>query len=216
MPVLKVTENDLDAENTECTICLEKLSPGDSALRIPCGHLFHEDCVRTWLQSSNQCPMCRYELPTEDAGLEKGRRERMASRKPRLTLKSLSSRCVRELKYLARHFGVSINGCIEKQELVNAIVESGKVDLVPDGAETEEESSSSTLAAEAEVCPAIDATKSTKNKALLAITDGEPIIQSFLGDHRPLATTLSKQDCTVLTGPLARNAGNQDAFASAM
>jgi hypothetical protein len=136
MPVLKVTENDLEEENSECTICLEKLSAGDSALRIPCGHIFHEDCVRKWLQSNNQCPMCRYELPTDDASSEQGRRERMMNRKPRLTLKALSGRCSRELKYLARHLGVSINGCLEKHEIVNAIVESGCVDIMPAAVET--------------------------------------------------------------------------------
>lgn len=215
MPILKVTEKDLDAENTECTICLEKLAVGDSALRIPCGHVFHEDCVRTWLQSNNQCPMCRYELPTDEASLEPGRRERMANRKPRLTLKVLSDRCIRELKYLARHLGVSINGCIEKQELVNAIVESGKVDIIPCAAENDtlEEQSSSTSSSDAE--EVIDAQTTINTGALLAITDGEPIIQSFLGDHRPLAA-LSKQACTVLTRPLGRNACITEASANDM
>lgn len=212
MPVLKVSEEDLDAVNNECTICLEKLTAGDSALRIPCGHLFHEDCVRTWLQSNNQCPMCRYELPSEDASLEQGRRERMADRKPRITLKTLSSRCVRELKYLARHLGVSAAGCIEKQELVNAIADSGKIEIIPSAAEDDREEenvgdaqscSSSSLHRDNTKADCSPSNKNFASEALLAITDGEPIIPSFLGDHRPLAA-LSKRASSVLTGPLAR------------
>lgn len=212
MPVLKVCEEDLDAESNECTICLEKLNAGESALRIPCGHLFHEDCVRTWLQSNNQCPMCRYELPTEDASLEQGRRERMADRKPRITLKMLSSRCVRELKYLARHLGVSAAGCIEKQELVSAIADSGKIDIIPGVAEDDRQeeslqdvqnSSLSTLHGDDAKADCSPSNRNFVSEALLAITDGEPIIPSFLGDHRPLAA-LSKRASSVLTGPLAR------------
>lgn len=130
MPILKVTERDIQ-ECDECVICLEKLAIGEPMLRIPCGHLFHDACARSWLKSSNQCPTCRYELPTGNVEFEDGRRERMATRKPRLAVEDLSARSVRELRFLAQHLGVSILGCLEKHELVDAILSSGQVDTTP-------------------------------------------------------------------------------------
>ena len=38
-----------------CSICLSPST--DSALQ--CGHGFHWDCVREWLDSNNTCPICR-------------------------------------------------------------------------------------------------------------------------------------------------------------
>lgn len=131
MPVLKVTENDVEAEDDECSICVDKLFVGDPALRIPCGHLFHEDCIRKWLRSSNKCPICRYELPTDDADFETGRLERMNDRRPRLRAKDLARRSIGELHQLADLLGVDTEGCLEKQDLADAIVGSGRVDIIP-------------------------------------------------------------------------------------
>lgn len=32
---------------------------------MPCGHPFHFDCIMEWLERHNQCPMCRFQLPSE-------------------------------------------------------------------------------------------------------------------------------------------------------
>jgi len=185
MPVVKVTENDLEAENDECTICFDKLLVGDPALRIPCGHLFHKDCVHKWLESSNQCPVCRYELPTDDATFESGRRARMVNRRPRLRVKDLSVKGVRELRHLADHLGVRTEGCLEKQDLVDAIVESGRIEIIPVVPKTPSTESTPVLEPE-------NSRRSIEALALPAIEDGEPIIQSFLGGSACLAA-LSKR-----------------------
>ncbi|KAJ1540648.1 hypothetical protein HK405_011180, partial [Cladochytrium tenue] len=31
------------------------------ALAMPCAHIFHAQCLKTWLKISNTCPVCRYE-----------------------------------------------------------------------------------------------------------------------------------------------------------
>lgn len=175
MPVVKVTGHDIQEENDECTICFDKLAVGDAALRVPCGHLFHEECARKWLETSNQCPVCRYELPTDDAAFESGRRARMMHRQPRLRVKDLAVKSIKELRYLADHLGVCVQGCLEKQDLVNAIVESGCVDIIPVLPDAPPPQPTPLLE------PQLPA------RSLLALTDGEPVIQSFLGEYSSLA-----------------------------
>lgn len=40
----------------DCLICREGM---DSAKKLPCGHVFHLDCLRMWLQHQQSCPLCR-------------------------------------------------------------------------------------------------------------------------------------------------------------
>lgn len=51
-------------EESRCTVCLEELSVGSKMKRMPCSHVFHQECITQWLQnSSHMCPVCLYELP---------------------------------------------------------------------------------------------------------------------------------------------------------
>jgi len=142
LPKIKVTAHDIEVnETSECSICLDELVVGQPALRIPCGHLYHEDCVKDWLIKSNECPSCRYELPTDDPEYERGRRERMAGRKLRMRRGDLTVRSAQELRRLADHLGVDVRGCLEKAELVEAIAKSSQVQIIPArgaGADAEE------------------------------------------------------------------------------
>lgn len=40
-----------------CLVCRESM---DSGKKIPCGHVFHLECLRMWLQHQQTCPLCRY------------------------------------------------------------------------------------------------------------------------------------------------------------
>ncbi|VEL21305.1 unnamed protein product [Protopolystoma xenopodis] len=42
-----------------CPICWEKLT---LARRLPCGHIFHDLCLRLWIDQSPSCPTCRRTL----------------------------------------------------------------------------------------------------------------------------------------------------------
>lgn len=40
-----------------CAICLDEFSTGCTVGRLSCGHAFHDECARTWLQNEPRCPM---------------------------------------------------------------------------------------------------------------------------------------------------------------
>ncbi|CAJ1461651.1 unnamed protein product [Effrenium voratum] len=53
-------------EEDICVVCQEAMPLGSKAKAMPCGHLFHDDCLLSWVQKSNSCPTCRFdELPSE-------------------------------------------------------------------------------------------------------------------------------------------------------
>ena len=74
--------------------------------RLPCGHLFHEDCLKAWITKHCTCPVCRYELPSTSTDFNAGRSARMASRKPRYHKYELERMSGGELMRLARELGV--------------------------------------------------------------------------------------------------------------
>ena len=57
---------DKDDAKTSCPISSEVLNAGEWAARMPCGHYFGRDDLFKWLAINNTCPVCRYELPTDD------------------------------------------------------------------------------------------------------------------------------------------------------
>ena len=50
----------------QCSICLSELdiSQMNVATIVKCGHMFHLDCLMTWIVKRNICPLCRYQIPT--------------------------------------------------------------------------------------------------------------------------------------------------------
>ncbi|XP_028091989.1 RING-H2 finger protein ATL40-like [Camellia sinensis] len=50
---------------TDCHICLEKFLQGDNVRVLPaCRHIYHIDCIQTWLTRDTQCPDYRYDYAT--------------------------------------------------------------------------------------------------------------------------------------------------------
>mmetsp|Transcript_3667 Transcript_3667/g.8639 ORF Transcript_3667/g.8639 Transcript_3667/m.8639 type:complete len:114 (-) Transcript_3667:103-444(-) len=65
---LKQYCNPNNQNEIECTICLVEYEEGDLVKRLPCMHVFHQDCVGGWLARSMQCPVCKISIDTDNAG----------------------------------------------------------------------------------------------------------------------------------------------------
>ncbi|RVW35537.1 Polynucleotide 5'-hydroxyl-kinase NOL9 [Vitis vinifera] len=47
----------------KCIICLEEFATESEVSRMPCSHIYHEDCIIEWLERSHMCPLCRFKMP---------------------------------------------------------------------------------------------------------------------------------------------------------
>ena len=52
----------LSEDKKECVICYETFKNGDSIISLPCIHIFHDDCIKSWLKKSKTCPICKYNI----------------------------------------------------------------------------------------------------------------------------------------------------------
>lgn len=57
------TPEELAANNDDCAICWDSMQ---AARKLPCGHLFHNSCLRSWLEQDTSCPTCRMSLNITD------------------------------------------------------------------------------------------------------------------------------------------------------
>ncbi|XP_062229314.1 E3 ubiquitin-protein ligase RDUF1-like [Phragmites australis] len=62
-----------------CAVCKDGIAQGELATRLPCGHFYHGACIGPWLAIRNSCPVCRYELPTDDPEYERRRARRRSA-----------------------------------------------------------------------------------------------------------------------------------------
>lgn len=52
-------------ENENCVICRDSLFEGSKPKKLACGHIFHIDCLKSWLVMQQVCPTCRAEIPAD-------------------------------------------------------------------------------------------------------------------------------------------------------
>ncbi|CAD8082707.1 unnamed protein product [Paramecium sonneborni] len=45
-----------------CSVCCHEFHKDESILKLPCKHIFHENCCKSWLMNSRKCPNCRSDV----------------------------------------------------------------------------------------------------------------------------------------------------------
>ncbi|XP_044476435.1 E3 ubiquitin-protein ligase RING1-like [Mangifera indica] len=73
LPDIKISEDLMGSDSSQCAVCKDSFELNEVAKQMPCKHIYHSDCILPWLQLHNSCPVCRYELPTDDPDYEQRR-----------------------------------------------------------------------------------------------------------------------------------------------
>lgn len=66
LPSLVISEDQEKQDALVCAICKDSLTAGTVVNQLPCSHLYHNYCILPWLSARSTCPLCRFELPTDD------------------------------------------------------------------------------------------------------------------------------------------------------
>ncbi|KAL1506782.1 hypothetical protein ABEB36_006083 [Hypothenemus hampei] len=72
-----------------CPICLSEYSVGELVKKMPCKHFFHPHCILPWLAKTNSCPLCKFELPTDDEHYEEQRRRKKREKEREANVETL-------------------------------------------------------------------------------------------------------------------------------
>ncbi len=49
-------------EEEKCPICITEFEDGEEIKNLPCNHMFHGNCIDTWLVQNSHCPICKADL----------------------------------------------------------------------------------------------------------------------------------------------------------
>ncbi|QQP57846.1 Synoviolinlike [Caligus rogercresseyi] len=68
----EATPEQLAAADSLCTICRDEMMASETKI-LPCNHIFHKSCLRSWFQRQQTCPTCRHDV------IQSFRRQRQAN-----------------------------------------------------------------------------------------------------------------------------------------
>jgi E3 ubiquitin-protein ligase synoviolin len=55
------SSEDLDKDR-RCAVCYDDMNDDSGCKKLKCGHCYHKDCLRKWLESNSACPYCRKDI----------------------------------------------------------------------------------------------------------------------------------------------------------
>ncbi|KAH0659430.1 hypothetical protein KY289_028178 [Solanum tuberosum] len=70
LPDVKVSDELLNSDLSQCAVCKDGFKLDELVKQMPCKHMYHDSCILPWLEMRNSCPVCRFELPTDDSDYE--------------------------------------------------------------------------------------------------------------------------------------------------
>ncbi|KAH9393356.1 E3 ubiquitin-protein ligase synoviolin [Tyrophagus putrescentiae] len=56
------TTQDIENSDNVCIICRENMLGNGTCKKLPCNHIFHVTCLRSWFQRQQTCPTCRMDV----------------------------------------------------------------------------------------------------------------------------------------------------------
>lgn len=56
--------------NTSCPIMQTDFEEGEEIIVLPCNHCFNPEAIHKWLNEKSECPVCRYELESEEVRID--------------------------------------------------------------------------------------------------------------------------------------------------
>ena len=62
LPIWEVVQCKRSINNNNCVICLSEFQIGEKIAALPCLHIFHYDCIKSWLKTDLICPVCKFEV----------------------------------------------------------------------------------------------------------------------------------------------------------
>ena len=62
IPKIIYNKNKFKGDDNKCVVCQYEFKNGENVTKLSCGHLFHSECVDTWLSKNKVCPMCHKEI----------------------------------------------------------------------------------------------------------------------------------------------------------
>lgn len=65
LPKVKVEEQRV-IDGEDCAVCKDELIIGEEVVQLPCKHVYHELCVKKWLEVHDTCPVCRRSTTTQE------------------------------------------------------------------------------------------------------------------------------------------------------
>nr|XP_043607286.1 E3 ubiquitin-protein ligase CIP8-like [Erigeron canadensis] len=63
----------LNDDHEICAVCKDEILIEEKVTQLPCRHHYHGECIVPWLSIRNTCPVCRFELPTDDVDYERSK-----------------------------------------------------------------------------------------------------------------------------------------------
>eukprot|EP00301_Raphidiophrys_heterophryoidea_P008240 c13083_g1_i1.p1 GENE.c13083_g1_i1~~c13083_g1_i1.p1 ORF type:complete len:234 (-),score=16.81 c13083_g1_i1:207-908(-) len=63
----KVSRSTHSGEEACCSICLDSIRESNHTAKLPCGHTFHDSCMKRCMKFATRCPNCRLELSEPDS-----------------------------------------------------------------------------------------------------------------------------------------------------
>ncbi|XP_018345011.1 PREDICTED: E3 ubiquitin-protein ligase RNF181-like [Trachymyrmex septentrionalis] len=48
----------IKSNEKQCSICLKQFETGNKAIFMPCGDIFHDECIIPWIRETCMCPLC--------------------------------------------------------------------------------------------------------------------------------------------------------------